>query len=83
MIRVGDVMRFKPTMGRDSPQRRIMYALVVRITEREVTEKACECLMLFDSFELDRGESDWPAGSVVLWPYSYLNDLESWQKVTP
>lgn len=83
MIHVGDVMRFKSTMGSHGPNRRVMYALVLRITKRDVVEKACECLMLYDSFEHDRGESDWPAGTIVLWPYSYMTDIESWQKVTP
>lgn len=77
-IRVGDVMRFRPTLVSESPNSRVMYILVTNVFVGP-RERICDCLMLFDSYE--GHENDFDAGTIVPWPYSYINDAETWQRV--
>lgn len=79
MISAGDVMRFKPTMGSDRPDRRVMYVLITRVYRSH--KRACDCLILYDSYT-DK-EDAWNVGAIIAWPYSYMNDIETWQKVAP
>jgi hypothetical protein len=79
VIGVGDVMRFKPNMVSDRPGRRVMYVLITRVYQAR--ERACDCLILYDSYT-DK-EDAWNVGNIIAWPYSYMNDLATWQKVAP
>jgi len=71
-------MIFRPTMVSDSPNRRVMYILVTNVFMGPV-ERICDCLMLFDSYgEID---DEFGAGTIVPWPYSYISDVDTWQRV--
>jgi len=82
VICVGDVLQFNPVVRYDLTKRRTMYVLITKIWSDDRwsdDQRCCDCVMLYDSHS--NTDYGWEAGSVVPWPYAYISDSKTWQKI--